>query len=295
MRAAVAAGLLLFTWSSRAALAAVPPPPVPGYPIGCQVRLDGPDLEQAKAAGFEHAEVGLRDLVALPDPAFEAVVARVQKIGLPVRAAIGFLPGDLMVVGPKVDRQAQQAYLTRAFARAERLGIATVVFGSAGSRRYPAGFSAEEAHRQLIDFGRRAGAEAGKHHVVIGVEPLGPEDTNTVNSVPEAVALVKAVGHPAFRLVVDYYHLRLSREEPAVVLQARGLLQHVRLANPAGRAFPLTAAESDYASFFAVLARIGYRGGLGVETRTGSIAVEGPRSVAFLRGLAAGLAAAAPR
>jgi D-psicose/D-tagatose/L-ribulose 3-epimerase len=288
MRAPAAIAACLF-WMASTALAA--PPPVPGYPIGCQVRVTGEDLAQAKAAGFEHAEVGLRELVALPEAEFQAVLARVEKVGLPVRAAIGFLPGDLMVVGPKVDKEAQRDYLARAFARAERLGVATVVFGSASSRRYPPGFSREEANRQLVDFGRRAAAEAGKHHLVLAVEPLGTEDTNTVNSVPEAVALVRAVGQPSFRLVVDYFHLRQSHEDPAAIVQARGLLQHVRIANPAGRAFPLAAAESDYAAFFAALGRIGYRGGIGVETRTGSLTVEGPRSVAFLRGLAAGLAA----
>jgi sugar phosphate isomerase/epimerase len=291
-RSAGLVACLVSVVACRSALA-VPPAPVPGYPIGSQVKLTGQDLEQAKAAGFEHAEVGLRDLVALPDAEFEAVLARVKKVGLPVRAAIGFLPADMMVVGPKVNKDAQQEYLARAFGRAERLGLATVVFGSASSRRYPPGFSADEAKKQLVDFGRRSGAEAAKHHVVIGIEPLGTEDTNTVNTVPEAVALVRAVGHPGFRLVVDYYHLRLSHEAPEVILQARGVLQHVRIANPTGRAFPLAASESDYASFFGALARIGYRGGIGVETRTGSLTVEGPRSVAFLRTLAAGLASAA--
>jgi sugar phosphate isomerase/epimerase len=270
-------------------MALAAPPPVPGHSIGCQVKLTGPDMEQAKAAGFEHAEVSLRDVAALPEAEFEALLARANKVGLPVRAVIGFLPPDLMVVGPKVDKAAQQAYLTRALARAGRLGVTTVVFGSAGSRKIPEGFSRDEAEKQLIDFGRRAGAEAQKHKVVIAVEPLGPEDTNTVNSVPEAVKLIRAVGHPAFKLVVDYYHLRLAKEEPAALLQARGLLQHVRLANPTGRAFPLAPGESDYASFFDVLRRIGYQGAFGVETRTGTLPVEGPRSVAFLRGLVAGL------
>jgi sugar phosphate isomerase/epimerase len=281
----VMAALLATAPGARAA----PPAAVPGHSIGCQVKLTGPDFEQAKAAGFEHAEVSLRDVVALPDADFEALRARAAKVGLPVRAAIGFLPSDLMVVGPRVDKAVQQAYLTRAMARAGQLGIGTVVFGSAGSRRFPPGFSREEADKQLVDFGRRAGAEAQKQHVVIAVEPLGPADTNTINSVSEAVALIKAVDHPGFKLVVDYYHLRVAKEEPATLLQAKGLLQHVRIANPAGRAYPLDAKESDYASFFTVLKTIGYRGGLGVETRTGTLTAEGPRSVAFLRTMAAGL------
>lgn len=276
-----------------AALALVSPAraaPAPAVAVGYLAKLTGQDLEQIKAAGFDFAEVGLRDLAALSDSDFDALLARVRALKLPVRAAIGFLPPEIMVVGPKVDAAAQQSYLARAFARAERLGLETVVFGSNKSRTFPEGFSRARALDQLADFGRRAGAEARKHKLVIAIEPLGHEDTNTVNTVAEAVALVKAVGHPGFQVAVDYYHLIAGHEQPSAVLAARGHLQHVRIANPAGRAFPLAPGEADYGSFFKVLEQIGYHGAIGVETRTGSLVSDGPRSAKFLRSAAAGLA-----
>jgi sugar phosphate isomerase/epimerase len=253
-------------------------------PIGVFVHVTGREVEEAKAAGFDFLEVGLRDVVALPAAELEGLLRRAR--GTRIAAAINFLPADLKVVGPQIDVAAQNAYLGRAFAVAERLGIGTVVFGSGKSRTFPAGFAREEALRQLAEFGRRAAAEARKHRLTIALEPLGTDETNTVNSVREAVDLAKAVGHPSFGIAIDYYHLTLAREDPSVIEAARDRLQHVRIANPAGRAFPLAAGESNYAAFFAALEKIRYRGAIGIEARTGSLPADGPRSAAFLRKMA---------
>jgi D-psicose/D-tagatose/L-ribulose 3-epimerase len=268
------------------AAAPTPPPPVKGYPVGCFTRLDPGGLEEVKAAGFEFAEVGLRNAVTLSDADFDQLAARVKALGLPVLAAINFLPPELKVVGPEVDRGKQDEYLGRAFARAQRLGLKVVVFGSGRSRTAPEGFSADEAFRQLVEFSRRAAGLAAKHKLRIGIEPLGKEEAGLIHTVAEGVKLARAVGHPAFGLVVDYYHLSKAGEDPAVLVQARNRLYHVRIANPTGRAFPRAAGEADYAGFFARLKQIGYRGGIGIEARTGTVAADGPTSVALLRTLA---------
>jgi D-psicose/D-tagatose/L-ribulose 3-epimerase len=281
---AVIAAVML--WAAGPAVAA--PAPVPGFPIGCFVRVQEPaTLDVMKAAGMEFVEVGLRDVVALTDAEFESLLARSRALKLPVRAAINFLPTDLKVVGPEIDVSAQRAYLAGAFARAKRLGLQTVVFGSGKSRRFPEGFAPDQAFRQLVEFGRLAATLAGKHNIVIAIEPLGPDETNTINDVAAAMRLVKAVGHRNFQMVVDYYHLTVAREPPSVLLATRKHLRHVRIANPAGRTFPLDASESDYASFFGHLKQIGYRGGIGIEARKGDPATDGARSVAFLRTMAA--------
>ena len=287
------ASLPLWTFLASALATAAPslPPAVPGLPVGCFARLEGSALEEVKAAGFEFAEIGLRNAVALSDAEFDQLVARVKALGLPVLAAINFLPPELKVVGPDVDKAKQDEYLGRAFARAQRLGLKVIVFGSGKSRSYPAGFAPKEAFAQLVEFGKRATRLAQKHKLAIGIEPLGPEEASTINKVAEAVELARKVGNPAFGLTVDYYHLSQAGEDPAVLIGARKRLHHVRIANPAGRAFPLAATESSYAAFFDALKRIGYRGGIGIEARTGTVTEQGPASAAFLRTMAATVAA----
>src|SRR5439155_4731714 len=160
---------------------------------------------------------------------------------------------------------------------------------SGKSRRLPDGFPRDKAFAQLVEFSGRAVAAAQKHRLAMAIAPLDAPETNTINTVAEAVKLAQAVHHPAFGVAVDYYHLMLAHEDPRAILEAGKMLRHVRIANPRGRAFPMAAGEADYASFFAALKKIGYHGGIGVEAHTTDFAAEAPRAVDFLRAQAAGL------
>ena len=64
---------------------------------------------------------------------------------------------------------------------------------------------------------------------------------------------MKAVAHPNFELLVDFYHLASEQEDPKIMVEAKDHLRHLHMANPQGRVFPLTWDEFDYAPFFATL------------------------------------------
>jgi D-psicose/D-tagatose/L-ribulose 3-epimerase len=157
------------------------------------------------------------------------------------------------------------------------------VFGSGGARRVPDGFAKDDAFKQLVEFGRRAAAEARTHNITIAIEPLRTQETNIINSAAEGLALVKAIDHPNFQLMIDFYHLASEREDPAIVLQARDHIRHLHVANPQGRVYPLAWDEYDYAPFFANLRKIGYDKRISVEASTKDFPVEAPRAIALLR------------
>jgi sugar phosphate isomerase/epimerase len=263
------------------------PPPVAGFPIGWCIRVQGTTPEDARAAGYEYIELAMQDVLGLSDEEFEALVKRLRALGIPARTGYNLIPNDLKVVGPDVDRKRQDEHLARALTRAERLGLAMVVFGSGPARRVPDGFSPARAFEQLVDFSRRAAAEAARHKLQFLVQPLRNEDTNLINTVPEAMKLVKAVARPNFHILVDYSFLIIQKEDPSVLLAARGHVRHVWIANPNGRVYPMAPGEADYASFFQALAKIGYRGGLSIHAKTQSYAADAPRAITFLRKMAA--------
>jgi alpha-galactosidase len=259
--------------------------PVPGLPIGYCTGGEGRSPEEAKAAGFEFVEVRLRDVAALSDEEFANLRARTRRLGIPVRSAINLLPADMKVVGPELDRARQEAYLRRALARGAQLGIKLAVFGSGGSRTAPPGYPREVAWRELVDFGRRAASAARQHGITIVIEALRRQETNMVNTAAEALALVRAVKHANFQMLVDHFHMSAENEDPAIVLEAREHIRHVQIANPDGRTFPGATDESDYGTLFRHLRRIGYRGGISIEARTADFATDAPRSIALLRRL----------
>ena len=239
-------------------------------------------LDVGKAAGFDYLELGTSEIAGLSDAEFDAAAARVKQVGLPVPVTNLFLPATLKVTGPQIDREQQMAYVRKAFDRLSRLGTEIVVFGSGGARRVPDGFAKADAFTQLVEFGRRIAPEARSRGITVAIEPLRREETNIINSAAEGLDLVEAIGDPNFQLMIDFYHLASEKEDPAIVLRARGRIRHLHMANPQGRVFPLEWGEYDYAPFFANLRAIGYDKRISVEASTKDFPGEAPRAIALL-------------
>ena len=242
------------------------------------------NLEAAKAAGFDYVEVGATEIAALSDADFDAAAARNQgarhlRRPLPICSC----RATLKVTGPQIDTEAQMAHVRKALSRLQKLGTEIVVFGSGGARRVPDGFAKEEAFKQLVDFGRRAATEARTHGITITIEPLRKQETNIINSAAEGLELVKAINHPNFQLMIDFYHLASEQEDPAIVIKGKDHLRHLHVANPTGRVFPQKWEEFDYGPFFANLKAIGYDKRISMEGSTTDLATQGPITIALLR------------
>lgn len=270
--------ILAFVAWTALGMAGIAEPADPGVAIGYCTD----DLERAKAAGFDYAELGVRNFTALSAEEFSTLLLRHKAVGLPTPVGYLFLPTDMKVVGPEIDESREMDYVRRAFSRAQQLGIDTIVFGSGPARRVPDGFPKAEAFQQLVAFVKRIAPEAQKHGVVLAVEAQRKEETNIINSTAEAITWVEAVAHPSFQVMVDFYHLALEKEDPEVLVRAKRIA-HVHFANPTGRVFPRQPDEYDYAGFFANLRKIGYRGRISIEARTSDLAADGPQAIAFLR------------
>jgi D-psicose/D-tagatose/L-ribulose 3-epimerase len=250
--------------------------------IGYCVGLKG--LELAKTVGFDYVELGTTEIAALSEAEFDAAVEQVKKVGIPTPNANLFLPASLKLTGAEAaSAEEQMAYVRKALTRLNRLGVRILCFGSGGARRVPDGFAKEAAFAQLVAFGKRIAPEAQANGITIVIEPLRQQETNIINTTAEGLALVKAVGHPNFQLLIDFFHLASEKEDPAIILEARDHIRHLHVANPQGRVFPQQWDEYDYAPFFANLRRIGYTGGISVEASSKDVPTEAPRAIALLR------------
>ena len=241
------------------------------------------NLEAAKAAGFDYVELSATEVAGLSDADFDAAVAKIKEVGIATPAANLFVPASIRLTGPQTDPDAQMAHVKKVMSRLSKVGVELIVFGSGGARRVPDGFAKEDAFRQLVDFGRRAANEAKAYNITIAIEPLRKQETNIINSAAEGFELVKAIDHPNFQLMIDFYHLASEHEDPSIVLRAKDHIRHLHTANPLGRVFPLKWEEYDYAPFFANLRAIGYDKRISVEGNTKDLAVEAPQSIALLR------------
>jgi sugar phosphate isomerase/epimerase len=265
------------------------PPPVPDYPIGRCVQVLGVTApEDAKTAGFEYLELALQALLPLSNDEFAKVVTRLKAVGLPAISGYGYLPADLKVVGPDVDVARLERELKRGLDRAHQLGLTMVVHGNllGKTRTAPEGFSHERALQQLTEFGRLAAREAKARGITVLFEPMPPRNANLVNTVAEGLALVEAVNHPNFQLLIDYGFFVEMKEDLAILHRAAPHIRQIEIQNPAGRVYPQRADEADYAGFFRALKKGGYRGGFSIHGKPTDFFNDAPRAIAMLRGVA---------
>ncbi len=244
------------------------------------------DLEKAKKTGFDYAEVLVRNFARLSDEEFAKLLEKHKAVGIATPVGNNFIPMELKLVGPDIDKDKQIEYVRKAFERGQKLGLKIIVLGSGAARKVPDGYSKDEAWKQLVDFGKRIAPEAKKRGIVVAVEPLQTKETNTINSAAEGLKWVKAVNHPNFQLMVDFYHLSLEKEDPSILVTAKNAIKHIHIANPNGRRFPLSSEEYDYSAFFAALKKSKYQGGISIEGRPNDYDADAPKALAFLRAAA---------
>jgi len=117
--------------------------------------------------------------------------------------------------------------------------------------------------------------------MVIGIEPLRKQESNIINTGAEALQLVHEVNHPQVKMIIDYYHLRIEKEDPEILRTAKEHIVHLHFANPNGRLWPkLPDEDAEYHRFFSILKQINYTGGLSIEG-TGTFQNDAAQSLAF--------------
>jgi len=237
---------------------------------------------KAQQWGFDYFEPGAAAIAAMSEPAFasfrELVLA--SRIRCP---SFNSLIRTLRVVGADAGLDPVSLYLDSTLDRCRQLGGRIAVWGSAGSREVPAGFSHDEAWRQIKVFLSRAGDIAKAKQMVIAIEPLRRQESNIVNTGAEALRLVHEVNHPHVKMIIDYYHLRAEQEDLEIMRQAREHIVHLHFANPNGRRWPkLPDEDAEYQRFFQLLKQINYSGGLSIEG-TGTFEDDAAASLSFFR------------
>lgn len=238
-----------------------------------------------KQAGWDFIEENAQSLFkgTEPDEKYDGA-ERVKSSVLPVYAANCLVPGALKITGPSVDMDALRQYMANVLRRAGEARCGRLVFGSGGARQVPAGWDKAKATDQIVEFGKMIAPLAQANGVMVVLEHLCLKECNIVNDLVEEVAIVERVGHPAFRALLDTYHLWTDELPISQVEQIAGYVQHVHVADKEGRVAPGESKSADYRPVFRILKKAGYSGGISVEASGfGDFAGTGSRVLAFLK------------
>jgi sugar phosphate isomerase/epimerase len=146
------------------------------------------------------------------------------------------------------------------------LGGAYLVHGSPAQRRLEAHDREGSAARGLEAWARVT-PEAEAAGVTYCIEPLASRETDFVNTVGEAVAIVDRIGNPALRTMIDTSAAAHGETEAVETLVARwmptGKLAHVQF-NDRNRRGPGQGGDR-FTPVVAALKRSGYQGWIAME------------------------------
>jgi D-psicose/D-tagatose/L-ribulose 3-epimerase len=173
------------------------------------------------------------------------------------------------------------------------LGGSYLVHGSPAQRRLDPADPAGSAERAIEAWAAIA-PDAVAAGVTYCIEPLAPRETDLVNTVADAAAIVERIACPAVRTMIDTSAAGLAEPEPVESVIERwmptGLVAHVQL-NDRNRRGP-GQGNDRFAPILTALKRSGYPGWLAVEPF--DYVPDGPtcaaRSIGYVAGILEGLA-----
>lgn len=236
------------------------------------------------ADGYDYIEENVQKLLspAIPEDTFRLHLAQLQKMQCKVQVCNVFFPGEIRLTGNNVNEQQVLTYVDGVMARAKRAGIGVIVLGSGGSRKLPENYNKDTATLQFINLCRKMAVVAGKYDRVIAIENLNSTETNFVNTLAEADAIVTAVHHPNFKLTADIYHMLKEHESPDVIKKARKNLVHCHIAEREKRTAP-GSTGNDVTPYIAALASIQYTGRISLECRWENMSTQGKPTLEYMR------------
>jgi D-psicose/D-tagatose/L-ribulose 3-epimerase len=253
----------------------------------------------ARALGYDGLEVAPFTLADNPHRLPSGRRAEIRRIaedaGLSITSLHWLLvtPEGLSVTSPEgeVRRRTLEVMLALIGLCAD-LGGKVLVHGSPKQRMIVEDDDPMEAKRRAVELFVRTAEAAEEAGVTYCVEPLTPAETNYINNLSQAAALVGEVGSPAFRAMLDTKASAVETLSVAGLCDhwlPQGIIAHVHV-NDRNLRGP-GQGEDRFAPLFSALRRHDYQGVVAVEPfdyyPDGATAAA--RAIGYIQGLREGL------
>jgi sugar phosphate isomerase/epimerase len=228
----------------------------------------------AAALGYDGLEVAPFTLADDPLRLNDRELARIRRAAGDAGVAITGLhwlllqPAGLSVTSPDagVRRRTVDA-MRRLIATCAALGGRYLVHGSPAQRRTPEGVPPPMARGWLVEALAAIAPDAERAGVLYLLEPLPRDETDQINTLDEAAALLREIGSAALATMLDAKSAALAETLAPAALVAKwlptGLLRHVQL-NDRNRRAPGQGADR-FGPVLGALIEGGYDGDIAIE------------------------------
>ena len=227
------------------------------------------DLDDIAAAGYDCAELHVREIMSFDDAEYSKARARLKSCGIPAHVFDNPIPLDSRIADPSFDLAYYRDFLAKAADRCAEMGARYFIFGNGKARSLPAEGDVAGAAEKFDEFFRMLLEISAERNITVLIEPLGKKLSNIVNSIPEAVAFIRKYGVPNLKTFVDYRYMVELDRPLSELAEYEPYIKHVHLDNPATvfpeRVVPRQDDGFDYAPFLSALKRICYKEIVSIE------------------------------
>jgi sugar phosphate isomerase/epimerase len=252
-------------------------------------------FEYASQLGYDGVEIApytLADSVTEISPKRRTAIRRAaEENGIEIVGLHWLLmkPEGLYINHPdEIIRIQTQEYMEALIHFCADIGGKVLVHGSPHQRTVQEGWDVQEAWDLAKETFKVCLKTARKRNVLYCIEPLAHTRTNFINTVGEAMQLVKEMRHPNFKMVFDCGSSSVQEKSISIPLLRAlesGYLRHIHAndANGRGPGF----GEVDFVPILKMLMKNGYKGYISVEVFDFSPDPQtvASRSIGYLRGI----------
>jgi len=242
--------------------------------------------------GVEIAPYTLADSVTeIPPKRRKAIRHAAEENGIEIVGLHWLLakPEGLYINHPdEIIRIRTQEYMEALIHFCADIGGKILVHGSPHQRTIQEGWDLQESWNFAKETFKVCLKAAQKRNVLYCIEPLAHVNTNFINTVAEAIRLVKEIRHPNFKMIFDCRSASIHEKSVTEALLRAldsGSLRHVHIndANGRGPGF----GETDFIPILKNLIRNGYRNYISVEVFDFSPdpLTVASRSIGYLKGI----------
>lgn len=218
--------------------------------------------------GLEVAPFTLASRIGEVDPKTRASLRRsAEQQGLQLFAMHWLLAKTegFQVTSPDAKvRASTAAYLGELAQACADLGGDRMVFGSPLQRKIPDGYTEEQADELFLDTLRQVVPHLESNRVNFLLEPLGPAETNYVNTARKGIELLDKMDHPLIGLHLDVKAMSDDEAPVAEIIRKHAKRMGHFHANDANRKAP-GMGKTDFLPIMRALKDVDYKGYVSIE------------------------------
>ncbi|MGB9975438.1 sugar phosphate isomerase/epimerase family protein [Thermovenabulum sp.] len=230
------------------------------------------DIDDIAKAGYDCAELQIREIVELSDDEYKMALKRVKDSGITCEVFDNPVPLNISITSPEFDLNYWTEYLKKGAERTAKMGARYYVFGNGRSRSLPAEGDVKGAYEKLITFINILCDVTAEYNITVLLEPLSTSLSNFINSIPEAVKFIEEFGRYNLKTMCDMRYLLPMNRDVEDIANYEKYIKHIHVDNPLSnfpqRFIPTLNDGYDYAPFINVLKKICYKEIISIEANT---------------------------